>query len=936
MGVTSLWQILEPIKQHVPLCSLKGKTLAVDLSLWVCEAQTVKKMVGIVTNPHLRNIYYRVSSLTLMGVHLVFVTEGDLPKLKTSTVKKRIEARFGPSKKSGIAKKGRSHFVLLESNPCLELLECLGMPWIQAAGEAEAMCAYLNANGYVDGCITNDGDIFLYGAQTVYRNFTMNVKDPHVDCYLISDIEEKLGCSRESLIGLAILLGCDYLPKGVPGVGKEQVLKLIKTLKGQSLLQRFESWKDHLQSGDVPVSTAKKPLHCSVCHHPGSYKDHKDTGCQICGSVGYCEPQDADYCCPCDWHSSESKQQPSLEEESIKKKAMACEGFPFPEVIQEYLISKDKPVKLNGCQRPNLLSFQRFAVKKMNWTEQYACEKLCSLLTYYDMNRKKSGYTDPKHLQALRIIKTRIRNGIPCFEIAWQKPDHYSAATEDQPADSFLITIEESTLFEAAYPEVVALYQMEKLKIGREKKKSKKKSKEKECLAGESKVEDSCSDLTWQPACENILSQGSKSDLGLVFDMQKFPKKSCESLCLSGSADFSTALGKPSNFFFASQNTENEYKPSNSLISPKELFVKEPMASSANIDLQLSGIDWEGTSFSISPRNVNLPWYSESESGLGNNSLKLCCPPYSKAANILTQHSDSAQHDPSQVTGVDYSVSNTDFPKDKYDLSLKDRATMESLEAFPKAKNVPLLNTIQLQEQITRISKPGEEFSSLPNSIQEIENVMLLEKHLQGLSLENYKEDLQSSENPRTAADKVLDSGSTLRLCTETLKVSCLENKQPILPSRSNKVLDNCQTGKKAVPRIMKSSLKKSVCQNSYHAEDSDSENVEGRWKGHRIPKQQRKSHMVQLKDKCNGKRDNKKLAFENQPEAEGKDEQALKLLNTDLSTEERLPLPLCRSPSLSKCGFDPCLQETRSDLDMWLESPLPLSERLKHRLKNS
>lgn len=59
---------------------------------------------------------------------------------------------------------------------CLDMLECLGIPWVQAAGEAEAMCAYLNAHGYVDGCLTNDGDAFLYGAQTVYRNFTMNTK----------------------------------------------------------------------------------------------------------------------------------------------------------------------------------------------------------------------------------------------------------------------------------------------------------------------------------------------------------------------------------------------------------------------------------------------------------------------------------------------------------------------------------------------------------------------------------------------------------------------------------------------------------------------------------------------------------------------------------------------------------------------------------------
>lgn len=51
-----------------------------------------------------------------------------------------------------------------------------------AAGEAEAMCAFLDWQGVVDGCITNDGDAFLYGAQTVYRNFNMNTKVVASEC----------------------------------------------------------------------------------------------------------------------------------------------------------------------------------------------------------------------------------------------------------------------------------------------------------------------------------------------------------------------------------------------------------------------------------------------------------------------------------------------------------------------------------------------------------------------------------------------------------------------------------------------------------------------------------------------------------------------------------------------------------------------------------
>lgn len=73
------------------------------------------------------------------------------------------------------------HVVLSIFVPCLplkcaEMLDHMGVPWVTAAGEAEAMCAYLDSQGLVDGCITNDGDAFLYGARTVYRNFNMNSK----------------------------------------------------------------------------------------------------------------------------------------------------------------------------------------------------------------------------------------------------------------------------------------------------------------------------------------------------------------------------------------------------------------------------------------------------------------------------------------------------------------------------------------------------------------------------------------------------------------------------------------------------------------------------------------------------------------------------------------------------------------------------------------
>lgn len=47
------------------------------------------------------------------------------------------------------------------------------------------------------------------------------LQDPQVDCYQTSQVQTELHLSRENLVGLAILLGCDYIPK----VGREDPLK---------------------------------------------------------------------------------------------------------------------------------------------------------------------------------------------------------------------------------------------------------------------------------------------------------------------------------------------------------------------------------------------------------------------------------------------------------------------------------------------------------------------------------------------------------------------------------------------------------------------------------------------------------------------------------------------------------------------------------------
>lgn len=63
-------------------------------------------------------------------------------------------------------------------------------------------------------------------------------QNPSVDSYCMKDIESRLGLSRNHLQALALLVGCDYCPKGVPGIGKTQAIKFCTETSSEDVLAK--------------------------------------------------------------------------------------------------------------------------------------------------------------------------------------------------------------------------------------------------------------------------------------------------------------------------------------------------------------------------------------------------------------------------------------------------------------------------------------------------------------------------------------------------------------------------------------------------------------------------------------------------------------------------------------------------------------------------
>ncbi|HEV2138652.1 MAG TPA: flap endonuclease-1 [Nitrososphaerales archaeon] len=262
-------------REKIQLEDISGWSLAVDgyntlyqflAIIRGVDGGHLKDSQGRVTS-HISGLFYRNINLLELGMKLVYVFDGKPPEMKTQEIQRRAAQRreakdqYLRALQAGDLVQARK---FAEASTVLrrdmvsdakELLEAMGIPWVDAPSEGEAQATRMAIEGTVNAVASQDHDSLVFGAPVLVRNVTISGKrrlpskgiviNVQPERISLSSVLSTTGLTREQLVDFAILLGTDFNPDGFEGVGPATALKYLKKY---GRLEEIKELKDELQT----------------------------------------------------------------------------------------------------------------------------------------------------------------------------------------------------------------------------------------------------------------------------------------------------------------------------------------------------------------------------------------------------------------------------------------------------------------------------------------------------------------------------------------------------------------------------------------------------------------------------------------------------------------------------------------------------------------
>jgi len=247
----------------VTFADLAGKTVVVDASIYMYRFMADEAL--------LENMYMMITLFQLRGIVPVFIFDGKPPIEKRSILNKRIrmkrlaEMHYNRVKNAmnlirtpddeHVLKTLKRRFIRLQDadfERVKALMQALGVSYVVAPGEADALCAQMVLKHKAHACVSDDTDMFVHGCPRVLRH--INLFDETMTMYTMSQILALLGINMTEFRQICVVSGTDYNSCSMHGLN----LKVALHLFGQYKKCR----QDAEESGDVFA-----PDFCTWLHH---------------------------------------------------------------------------------------------------------------------------------------------------------------------------------------------------------------------------------------------------------------------------------------------------------------------------------------------------------------------------------------------------------------------------------------------------------------------------------------------------------------------------------------------------------------------------------------------------------------------------------------------------------------------------------------------
>jgi len=226
------------------------------------DGTPLKDSQGRITS-HLSGLFYRTANMVEAHIRPVYVFDGIPHPLKMKTLEERrvrkeqAEKEWKEAQAKGDLETARikaqqtsrvTDEIIQQSK---ELLDALGVPYVDAPSEGEAQASYMVKKGNAYAVGSQDFDCLLFGSPILIRNLTSSGKRklPGKNAYISVNPElirlkinlEQMSIHQNQLVDMAILVGTDF-NKGIKGIGPKKSLDLIKkTGKIEKALEIIES-----------------------------------------------------------------------------------------------------------------------------------------------------------------------------------------------------------------------------------------------------------------------------------------------------------------------------------------------------------------------------------------------------------------------------------------------------------------------------------------------------------------------------------------------------------------------------------------------------------------------------------------------------------------------------------------------------------------------